>query len=175
MLTGHVAIAMGAHGLRSTVPLWLLILATQLPDWADAALCTAGMRSTVPGAYSHGFIPIGVLAVAASIAWFARSKSAAGSLMIGAVVISHALGDYVTGTKPTWPGGPMVGMQLYSQPALDFLFESVVIVGCWLLYRRSIPLEKRGSRFVMILLFTLLLIQGAADILLSLSPGLKKC
>ncbi len=95
--------------------------------------------------------------------------------MIGAVIISHALGDYVTGTKPTWPGGPMVGMQLYSQPALDFLFESVVIVGCWLFYRRSIPLEKRGSRFVMILLFTLLSIQGAADIILSLSPGLKKC
>jgi hypothetical protein len=175
MLTGHVAVAMGAHGIRSSIPLWLLILASQLPDWADAALCTAGIRSAVPGAFSHGFAPIGVLAAAAAIGWFVRSRSAAASLIVAALVITHALGDYVTGTKPTWPGGPMIGLQLYSRPMLDFLFESAIIVAGWLLYRRSFPSDKRNSRYVLMLILALFLIQGAADIILSMSPGLKKC
>ncbi len=175
MLTGHVAIAMGAHGLRSSIPLWLLVLASQLPDWADAAFCTAGVRSAVPGAYSHGFVPIGVLAATAGIAWFVKSRSAAGSLIVAAVVITHALGDFVTGMKPTWPGGPMIGFQLYSKPMLDFLFESAVIAAGWLIYRRSFPSERRHSRYVLLLILTLLLIQGAADIILTMSPGLKKC
>ncbi len=175
MLTGHVAIAMGAHGLRSSIPLWLLVLASQLPDWADAAFCTAGLRSGVPGAYSHGFLPIGVLAATAGIAWFGKSGSAAGSVVVAAVMITHALGDYVTGTKPTWPGGPMIGLQLYSKPMLDFLFESAVIAAGWLLYRRSFPPERRDSRPVLMLIVALILIQGAADIILAMSPGLKKC
>lgn len=175
MLTGHVAIAMAAHGLRSSIPLWVLILASQLPDWADAAFCTAGIRSAVPGTLSHGFVPIGILAAAASMAWFARSRSTAGSLIVAAVVITHAVGDYVTGTKPTWPGGPMIGLELYSKPMLDFLFESAVIGVGWLLYRRSFPAGKRDSRNVLMLIIVLLLIQGAADIILSMSPGLKKC
>ncbi len=175
MLTGHVAVALGARGLRTTIPLWLLLLASQLPDWADAALCTAGIRSAVPGLYSHGFMPVAGLAAAAGAAWFVRSRNGEASLILAAVVVTHAVGDYVTGTKPTWTGGPMIGLQLYSRPMLDFVFEGIVIVAGWLLYRQSFTTEKRNSRYVLALLFALLLIQGVADVILSLSPGIRKC
>lgn len=175
MLAGHVGIAIGAHGIRKTFPLWLLILASQLPDWADASLCIASVRSAIPGEYSHSFAAVGILATAVTIASYAAWRDVAGSMLVGAVVISHALGDYFTGIKPTWPGGPMIGLELYKLPALDFVLEGGVIVAGWLVYQRSFPEERRYSRDLVVLLATLLMIQAAADIVLSLSPGLKKC
>lgn len=175
MLTGHVAIAIGAHGLRNTVPLWLLLFASQLPDWADAALCIGGIRTSTPGLYSHAFLPVAILAIAAAAAYFLWRRDAAGSVMIAAVVITHVLGDYVTGLKPTWDGGPMIGLNFYAMPALDFIFEAAVLTAGWLLYQRSFPTGRRYSRDVVLVLVSLLLIQAAADIAISVSPGMSKC
>jgi len=175
LLTGHIAVAIGAHGLRRSIPLWFLILAAQLPDWADAVLCTAGVRPAIPGAYSHSFVAAGVLAIAAAFSFFVLARDPAGALLVGLVVVSHLLGDYLTGIKPTWPGGPLVGLSLYERPALDFLVEAPVIVAGWLLYRRSLPALSRNSRYSMALLAVLLVIQAAADIVLALTPTLTKC
>ena len=175
MLAGHIGIAIGAHGIRKTVPLWTLILAAQLPDWTDGSLCLAGAQSAIPGEYSHSFLAVVLLAALATVAWYAVSRDASDSLLVGAVVISHAVGDYFTGLKPSWPGGPMIGLELYERPSLDFILEASVIVAGWFIYQRSFPRERRYSRNVLLLLAALLLIQVAADIVLSLSPGLKKC
>lgn len=69
----------------------------------------------------------------------------------------------------------MIGLQLYSRPLLDFALEAAVILGAWVLYQRSFPPERRYSRDTVLLLAALLIIQAAADIVLSLSPGLRKC
>lgn len=175
MLTGHIAVAIGAHGLRNTVPLWLLILASQLPDWADASLCIAGIRSSMPGEYSHSLVAVGILALAAGLFTFAMSRDARGSFLVAAVVITHAAGDYLTGSKPTWPGGPSVGLLLYDRPVLDFILESAVLLGGWTLYQRSLRPLRQYSRASFALLYTLLAIQAAADIVLALTEGLKKC
>ncbi len=175
MLTGHVAVAIGAHGIRSTVPLWLLIIASQLPDWADAALCIGGIRSSTPGLYSHALLPVAILATVAAAAYFLWRRDAAGGLMIAAVVVTHLLGDYVTGLKPTWEGGPVMGLNLYARPAVDFVFEAAVLTAGWLLYQRSFPAGRRYSRDVAMVFIALLVIQAAADIAISVSPGMSKC
>ncbi|MGK2963099.1 MAG: hypothetical protein ACSLFK_13305 [Gemmatimonadaceae bacterium] len=175
MLTGHIAAALGAHGLRSAVPLWLLVIASQLPDWSDAALCLGGLRSSTPGLYSHALLPVAVLAGVAAAAFFVWRRDAGGSLVIAAVVITHLLGDYVTGLKPTWEGGPVIGLNLYAKPALDFIFEAAVLATGWLLYQRSFPAARRYSREVVLVLISLLLIQAAADIAIYVSPGMSKC
>lgn len=175
MFVGHVGAAIGAFGVRQTVPLWLLIIASQLPDWTDATLCLAGAQPAVPGMLSHSIPAVLVLAIVAATAGYAISRDIGASSLTALVVISHYAGDYFTGIKPTWPGGPMIGLQLYREPALDFILESAVITLGWILYRRSFPAERRSSREVIAVLVILVMIQLAADIVFSLTPGLKKC
>ena len=175
MLTGHVAVAMGAHGVARSLPLWLLILAAQLPDWADAALCAAGTRSAVPGMYSHSVAATAILALAAAVIAMGISRDARGSAVVAVVVLLHTVGDYVTGLKPTWPRGPVIGLNLYSVPAMDFVFEAAVLTTGWMVYQLSFPAEQRYSRRLILVLAALLAAQAASDIVLALSPGMKKC
>ncbi|HZK77305.1 MAG TPA: hypothetical protein VFC35_00240 [Gemmatimonadaceae bacterium] len=175
MYAGHVGIALGAKGVRSSVPLWALIVASQLPDWADATICLAGITSSPSGMYSHSLPAIGVLTIFGMLAYLASTRDLAGSALVAALVISHALADYVTGTKPTWSGGPMLGLQLYRHPGIDFVVEAIVILLGWLVYRASFPQEKRSSRDAWSVLGVLLALQLLADIVFSISPGLRKC
>ncbi len=175
MYAGHVGIALGAHGFRKTIPLWLLIFASQLPDWADAVVCFAGLRSSFPGMLTHSMPAVSILAAVLALAYYATSRDAKGMLLVAAVVASHAFGDYFTGIKPTWPGGPLIGLQLYRKPAVDFLLEAIVIVAGWLSYRGSFPSDRRSSRDVVLVLAALLIIQLGADIVFATTPGLKKC
>jgi hypothetical protein len=172
---GHVGIAIGAHGLRRTIPLWLLIVASQLPDWGDAAVCLAEIPVSFPGMLTHSIPAVSVLALLMAALYYATSRDGQGAAIVAVVVVSHILADYFTGIKPTWPGGPTVGLQLYRQPILDFVLEAVVLVACWLAYRRSFPLEKRSSRRVALVLAVLLIIQLGADILFITTPGVRKC
>lgn len=175
MYAGHVGIAVGAKGLRGSLPLWALIIASQLPDWTDATLCLAGVTSSTPGMFSHSLPAIGVLTIVGTLIYLATTRDFVGSAFIGALVVSHAAADYITGLKPTWPGGPMIGLDLYRHPVLDFAVEAVVILIGWLVYRASFPAEKRSSRNVLSVLGALLALQLLADIVFSLNPGLRKC
>jgi hypothetical protein len=175
MLTGHIAVAMGAHGLRRSLPLWALILAAQLPDWTDAALCSAGIRSQTPGMYSHSVAATVLLALAAATIAMLVTRDARGATVIAIVVGLHTVGDYVTGLKPTWPGGPIIGLDLYGRPALDFAFEALILFFGWVAWQLSFPGERRYSRRLVFVLLALLAIQAASDIVLALSPGMKKC
>lgn len=175
MYAGHIGFALGAHGLKRSIPLWILVIASQLPDWTDAAFCLAGVRTQTPGILSHSFPAIAILAVAAAVGYAAISRDPVGILLVAAVVISHAVGDYFTGIKPTWSGGPMIGLQLYKRPLIDFVLEATVISAGWLLYRRSLPPTSRSSRPVFALLAALLALQIGADILMSVVQGIKKC
>ena len=175
MYVGHVGVALGAHGLRRTAPLWFLVIASQLPDWTDAAFCLAGVRPQVQGILSHSLPAVALLAIAAAVGYLALTRDRGGMFLVGAVVLTHVAGDYLTGIKPTWSGGPMIGLMLYRRPAVDFLIEAAVIVGGWLLYRKSLPAERRAAEPVYTLLAVLVVIQAGADVVLAFAEGLKKC
>lgn len=175
MYGGHIGIALAAKGVRWTIPLWVLLLATQLPDWTDAAVCAAGISSPPSGMLSHSLAAVAVLGGSLAVLYYAVARDAADAAVVGLVVASHAVADYATGLKPTWPGGPLIGLQLYQQPAIDFVVEAIVIVTGWLLYRRSLPPDRRRSTPVMLMLITLLLLQLAASVSFALFPGIRKC
>jgi hypothetical protein len=175
VLAGHVGVAIGALGIRRTVPLWLLIIASQLPDWTDAILCSSGVRSATPGMLSHSIVAVASMAAAAALAAFLISRDPGGSLLVAAVVVTHLLGDFLTGLKPTWPGGPLIGLELYKQPAYDFIIEALIITAGWILYQRSLDPAARYSSRTRQLLFMLIAVQALADIALTLSPGMRKC
>jgi hypothetical protein len=175
MYTGHIGVALGAKGLRQSIPLWFLIFASQLPDWADAGLCLADMRTPFPGTYSHSLPAVAIMALAAAIIYCMIQRDAWGMLLVAAVMVSHVLADYLTGIKPTWPGGPIIGLELYRRPLIDFFLESVVVLAGWSLYRKGLPAEKRSSEPALTLLFALIVIQIGADIVLTTAKGLRKC
>jgi hypothetical protein len=175
MYAGHVGVALGAHGIRRAIPLWFLVITSQLPDWADAAFCLAGIRPLPLGILSHSIPAVGSLALIAALVYVIAWRDPAGVLIVVAVVVSHAVGDYFTGIKPTWPGGPMIGLELYKQPFVDLAMESAIIIGGWAVYRKSLPVERQSSRPMFTVLGALLAIQIAADIVLTFAKGLRKC
>ena len=69
----------------------------------------------------------------------------------------------------------MVGLMLYRRPVIDFIVEAGVIGIGWVLYRRSLPVERRSREPVFTLLGVLLVIQVGADVFLSFAKGLRKC
>jgi hypothetical protein len=175
MYAGHVGVALGAHGIRKAIPLWFLIIVSQLPDWTDAAFCLANVRPSPPGILSHSIPAVGVLALLAAIAYVMIMRDPAGMLVVAVVVLSHAMGDYLTGIKPTWSGGPMIGLMLYRRPLIDFFLEAAIITAGWILYRASLLPERRSTEPVFTMLGALLVIQGGADVFLSFAKGLRKC
>lgn len=175
MYGGHVGIALAGKGYRQTIPLWLLIFASQLPDWADAAACASGVSSPPVEMLSHSIPAVAALAAGLSLLYYAAQRDTESAGLVALIVVSHMLADYMTGQKPTWPGGPFIGLQLYHRPAIDFIVESVVIFAGWTVYRRSLPSERRQSNPVMLILIVALLLQGAASLGFALFPGVRKC
>lgn len=175
MYAGHIGIALGAKGLRESIPLWVLVLAAQSPDWTDASLCLVGIRPSIPGMYSHSLPAVAGLMVVTCLLYLATYRDRIGAAIVSLTVMSHMLGDYVTGHKPTWPGGPIVGLGIYGAPAVDFAVEALVIGAGWMMYRSSVTHSRRVTTPVNLLPAALIAFQLAAAIAFTISPGLRKC
>jgi hypothetical protein len=158
----------------------MLVIAAEIPDWADGALCLSGVRTSVYGMLSHSVPAVLILGItAATFAVIIERphpivvRSAFAGVI--AMVVLHTVADWVTGLKPTWPGGPMIGLEIYRVPVADFLIEALVVTLGWWLYRQTLPQTAHARRVSNVLLASLLLLQLAADISFALVPGLKKC
>jgi hypothetical protein len=168
---GHVGFGLGAYSFRKTLPLWLVLLAAQIPDWLDAGYCVAGVSRGPFGLHSHGFVPVVVSAVIAAGVAYAITRDLPGSCIVALVVASHWGLDFLTGMKPTWNGGPVMGLSLYSRPFADVIIESATILAGWLLYRRTLPRSVRNNRWTYAIVFGLCALQAAAGIAFALSLG----
>jgi hypothetical protein len=171
---GHVGIALGAKGMRPGIALLVLLLATYAPDWVDAGLCVMGAYDP-RGMFSHSFPAVALLGAFAVAAYGLHARDPVGGLIVGAVIVSHGLLDLITGYKPTWPGGPMIGLGLYRQPLADLVVESVVIAIGVLLYRRTLPPRSRPWIDVAAMLGALLVMQTAITAIRALTVSLPKC
>ena len=163
MYTGHVAIALGVRGIRRDVPLWVLVLAAQAPDWVEVMCGGLGTRErTQLWSHAFPFVLIGAMAAAGIVRSWTPSSSAA--LVTFAVYLSHPLADLITGHKPLWLGGSPIGLQLIDRPVPDFIVQSAVCVLGWVIYRRSLPPRVRGRLVAAAPLVTLLALQGVSDL-----------
>lgn len=176
MYTGHVGLALGAQSFRRSLPLWLVLIAAQAPDWLDAGMCIVGSGRGPHGLFTHGLIPVAATAVGFGVVALTLTRDPRGAGIVTAVVLSHYALDYITGLKPTWAGGPVVGLDIYARPFLDVLLESATVIVGWLLYRRSFPREVRNSGPVNAIAILLLIVQIAAGAALALNTtGHVKC
>ncbi len=174
MYLGHVGIALGARGMRRDVSLLVLLVATYAPDWIDGGLCVVGAYDP-RGMFSHSFPAIAIVVAGVLTTFRLTKRDMVGGLVVCAVVVSHMVLDWITGYKPTWPGGPMIGLRLYSQPALNLVLETVVILVGVALYRSSLPSRARPWVDLATMAGALIAMQAIITIARALTVSLPKC
>jgi hypothetical protein len=174
MYIGHVGAALAAMRVRRSIGLLLLLLATYTPDWVDTGLCVAGIYNP-QGMLSHSIPAVLLFMLVGFAAYAAVTRDWTGGLVIALVIMSHMLLDWITGYKPMWPGGPMIGLRLYDHPVADFVVEAIVIAAGALLYGRTLPPRRRPWVDISIMLGALLALQLTIDIAHLLMKSLPKC
>lgn len=161
MITGHLGLALGARAVDPEAPLAWLVAATLAPDILDIAIASTGICNP-NGAYTHSIASIlaTALVLGAASAW--QTQRGRTGLIVGALVVSHLLADYVTGLKALWVGGPVVGLNLYRFPWADLLIEVPIVVAGWWAARRWGRLPRWvTSRAVLV---GLIVLQAAFDL-----------
>lgn len=148
MYVGHAALATLAKGRRPRIPIALLVPVAFAPDWVEWIADAFGDHNRV---LSHSLVSVGIGATVVALVYWLTSGSAADAAVLWLTYASHWPADFITGMKPTWPGGPTVGLMLYDHALWDVIVESVLVVLCWLYYRRSIPLEARRRSVVFLI------------------------
>jgi membrane-bound metal-dependent hydrolase YbcI (DUF457 family) len=174
MYIGHVGAALAGKRARRSIGLVVLLVATYVPDWVDTGLCLAG-RFTPAEMFSHSIPAVLLFALAGFVIYGLKSGDWTGASVVAAVIISHMFLDWITGDKPTWPGGPMIGLKLYEHPILDFIAEGVVIAVGGFLYARTLPPRRRPWVDISLMLGALLGMQLAIDVAHLLLKTLPKC
>src|ERR1051325_8646052 len=174
MYIGHIGAALAAKRLRVSVGLLVLLIATYAPDWIDTGLCLTGGFD--PGEMlSHSIPAVLFLAAVGFASYTLITGDRVGGAVIAGVIGSHMFLDWITGYKPTWPGGPMIGLQLYSRPIADFIAEGIVIAIGAVIYSRSLPPRRRPWLDLSIMLGALLALQLTIDVAHLLFQSLPKC
>ena len=168
MITGHLGIAAAVRsGWRGTSLVWLLV-ASVAPDILDVVMA-AGRICSPYGLYSHTVPAAALMAAVLGGAALLVTGSRATAIASALLVMLHLPPDMITGYKIFWPGGPMIGLDLYERPLLDFLVEAPVLLGGWWLLRRSGSAPRWATSAVTVI--ALLVVQGAID--LATGEGVK--
>jgi hypothetical protein len=171
---GHVGAALAGKRARTSVGLLALLIATYAPDWVDTGLCLTNSYNE-QGMYSHSIPAVALFAVLGFLVYFVTTRDRVGATVVAAVVLSHMVLDWVTGYKPTWPGGPMIGLQLYGHPAADFVAEGFVLAIGAALYATTLPPKTRKWSDGAIMFVALIVMQLGADVAHTMMRSLSKC
>lgn len=162
MFAGHFGLAAAVKAKSPKVPLWALMLSTQLLDVIFVPFLLTGGETieTAPGAegygssvihadYTHSLV--GALLIALVAGWLAaRRWGRGGGWTIGAVVMSHWVLDLIVhrADMPILPGNagdlPLLGLGLWQWPAASAAAELLLLIVGATLYVRSLP--KSGQR-----------------------------
>lgn len=150
MYAGHAAIALYTKARRPRLALPLLVVVAYAPDWIEWLIDASGASYPTSSLYSHSIpsVLLGSSVVAAVSLLLGVER--ADALALWLLYVSHWVADFFTGMKPTWPGGPLIGMHLYDRPLVDFVMETLVVAAAWIAYRRSLPPTPRRGVAVLI-------------------------
>jgi hypothetical protein len=168
MFSGHAALALLGKAARPKVPLVLLGTVAFAPDIIQRAL---GHFYQYNRELSHSMPAVGIGATLVALVYWAATGAAADASVVWLTYASHWPADYITGIKPTWPGGPMVGRMTYMHPARDAFLEIDLVLLCWLAYRSSLPANRKNTAITLLMPVVLIVCQAAFDF--SLAPGFR--
>jgi hypothetical protein len=136
MICGHIGVALGARAACRDVPLGWLLAGSVAPDALDGIESVLHMYGR-DGLYSHSLPAIAALIAVLGAAAFLFLGTRRAAAIVGLMVVAHLLPDWITGEKILWAHGPVVGLDLYRWPKLDFAFEAPIIFAGWWMLRRA--------------------------------------
>lgn len=157
MFAGHFGLAAAVKAKTPKVPLWALMLSTQLLDVVFVPFLLTGTEtmdrvegtevyggSVIHADYTHSLA--GALILAAIAGWLAsRRWGRRGGWTIGAMVMSHWMLDLLVHRRdlPILPGNlgdlPLLGFGLWRWPVVSAGAELLLIVAGAAMYIRSLP------------------------------------
>ena len=165
MYAGHAAVALALRRREPRLPILLLVIAAFGPDWLELLLMIPDKREGM-AVFTHS-IPAVLVGGALAAALYSATRRPGGRTIFLAWTL-HWPADLVTGLKPLVLREPLIGLDLYKVPAVDFALESmVVVIGC-ALYARAFPPRGELRRVVVMLGAALIMMQAALDVALSL-------
>jgi membrane-bound metal-dependent hydrolase YbcI (DUF457 family) len=150
MFLGHVAVGLAAKRVAPKTSLGTLTLASLFLDALWPLFLLLGLEHaeiapSAPNAFrfldftyypiSHSLVMALVWAALFGLVYFLRTRYRAGTIWIGALVLSHWVLDWLTHIPdlPLWPGGTKVGLGLWNQPGATIVVEvGMFAVGVWL-------------------------------------------
>lgn len=155
MFAGHMSVALAAKVAEPKAPLGALVAASFGIDllWPILLLAGAESVSIEPGAtaftplsfdaypWSHSLVMVLLWSMLAWGLARALGRDGRAAFVIGAVVVSHWVLDFVTHRPdlPLWPGGPLVGLGLWNSILGTFLVEGLLFIGAAVLYAKRFP------------------------------------
>lgn len=163
MLAGHFGLAAAVKAKQPSVPLWALMLSTQLLDVLFVPLLLTNVETIVPigkggygeaiihANYTHSLVGALLIAIVAGLlAWRVWGRNT--GLVIGAVVFSHWLLDLLVhrADLPILPGNlgnlPMLGFGLWAFPLVSVTMElALIAVGGWFYFSSALQRAKKAG------------------------------
>lgn len=153
MFVGHFGVGMGAKALAPRVSLGTLFLAAQFVDllWPTLLLLGVERVRIDPGAtrvtpldfayypVSHSLAGVLLWALGFALAYHALRRYPRGAVVLGAAAASHWLLDATVHRPdlPLYPGGPLVGLGLWSSYAGTLAVELPLFAAGIALYLRA--------------------------------------
>ena len=181
MFLGHFAVALGAKRVAPQASLGALVAAAQLIDLVWPALILAGVEVVridpgntaytpldfVSYPFTHGAASVLLWAAASGAAYWAWRRDRAGAWVVAGLVVSHWLLDALTHRPdlPLWPGGPKVGLGLWSSVPATVAVEGLLFAAGAFLYYRTTRWKDGVGRFGLYAFLALLLLIAAASLL----------
>ena len=183
MFVGHLAVALGAKKLEPRLPLAALTAAAFGLDILWPVFLLAGLEVVridqgntrftpldfVSYPWSHSLLMSVVWGTLAALVAAASLQSKRGALIIGALVVSHWILDWITHRPdlPLWPGGPLEGLGLWNSLAATILVEGVLFASGIAIYLGASHARDAIGRWAF---WALVLVTGAAWILGPVTP-----
>ena len=164
MYTGHAAIALALSRREKRLPIALLVLAAFGPDWLEVVLLLP-VKESNSAIYTHS-IPAVLLGGAVAAGLHAATRRPGARIILLAWLL-HWPADLLTGRKPLLFREPLIGLDLYMLPAVDFALESLLVIFGCAMYARGFPPRAELRRVVVILGAALIALQAVVDVALS--------
>ena len=144
MVLGHYGVALAAKRVAPRVSLGVLVAAAQLADLVWPVLLLLRVERIRINSTDNPFLNIAfesypwthsllaalVWGALAGLAYWVFRRDRTGSMVVGLVVVSHWVLDWVTHVPdlPLYPGGPLVGLGLWRFPTATMTVESIVFI-----------------------------------------------
>ena len=181
MFLGHLAVGFAVKGATPRVNLATLFAAAEFPDLLWPVLVAAGVERVeiAPGItaftpldfvsypWSHSLVLVVIWGLLFAVVHFLRSRNGVAAGVLGMLVVSHWLLDYVSHRPdmPLYPGGTRYGLGLWNSVPATMAVEALLfVVGAWLYAQATRPRDGRGQ-FAFASLIGVLILAYVANIL----------